>query len=278
MKIESLKHPVAARNKGGRGGFTVAVIPGSYMQVRFDGHHAPFLMLYSACENPKCSCRNVVVTFIEEREDFQPKKPHLEFAVELDIDTWKAVKMYNAAPQVKPLVQEFLDRLTEDLQANIRAKHHSFRTAITKAAEFYASPGDIRNGKMIAAAEVFGLSKEPAACGLTWPLMTEHLGSLYHFYDYYCINPSCRCKEVHLAVSRIEGGGKSPASVKPLFSARLSFTGKLQLGEISSPFSRKQAVELLSEWLRANPAAIVELEERYKRIKAAGKRLLKGRA
>ena len=65
---------------------------------------------------------------------------------------------------------------------------------------------------------------------------------------------------------------------EPLFSARLRFEGEVGLNDISGTLPGQDAVELISEWLRKNPAIVVEIEERYRRIKGVGKRLLKRRA
>jgi hypothetical protein len=73
-------------------------------------------MNYSACENPKCTCRNVIVSFIEETGDLKPRKPHFEFAVELDVDSWKLVKTHHANARVRPLIEEFLRHLNADLR------------------------------------------------------------------------------------------------------------------------------------------------------------------
>ena len=85
------------------------------------------------------------------------------------------------------------------------------------------------------------------------------------------------------ASEEIQGGMRvspndcSPASAKPLFSFHLKLGGELQMSDVSVPTSPQQISELLSEWFRKNPTALVELEERYRRIKAVGKRLMKKR-
>jgi hypothetical protein len=100
------------------------------------------------------------------------------------------------------LTREFLARLTEDLRANIRAVYDTFRLAIIKSSKFRISSAKIRNGTLVAAADVFSISKDPIACGLARPFLTEYSGSLYRIDDYYCINPSCECNDTHLVVSR----------------------------------------------------------------------------
>jgi len=89
------------------------------MQVRFESHSSTFLMVYSACENPKCACTNVVVNFIEERKNGQPQRCGLEFGVELDTDTWKVVKLHGANASSNPLIQEFAG-VTGDLKEDIQ--------------------------------------------------------------------------------------------------------------------------------------------------------------
>ena len=92
-----------------------------------------------------------------------------------------------------------------------------------------------------------------------------------------CINPSCDCQSVHLVGVRVSPSGYSLASAEPLFSFHLKLGGKLQMSDVSGPTSPQQISELLSEWFRKNPTALVELEERYRRVKAVGQRLMKKR-
>ena len=278
MKFRLPDNPVVVRSKESRRGFTVSVIPGSYHQVRFDGHPSTFLMTYSACDNPKCECTNVVVTFIE--EGMGGGKPHshcLQFGVELDINTWKAGELYGATAASNPLIQEFVGSRTEELKNNIRVKRRTFRQAVVAEAQFRVPAATVRKGHMACPEEIFGLSQEPDACGLTLPLLAEHKGSLFRIHDFYCMNPSCKCGDVHLSVFRVDKNADPAAKTEPLFAALLHFEGKVGLKDVSGTMPRQDAVEFVSEWLRKNPAAIVEIEERYRRIKAVGKRLLKRR-
>jgi hypothetical protein len=228
-------------------------------------------MTYSACENPQCTCRNVIVAFIEETEDLKPRKPHFEFSLELDVDCWKVVKTHHANERVRPLVEEFLRHLNEDLQASIRTKYHTFRLAVIKASEFRLSAAKIRKGTLVAASKVFGISRDPLGCSLSSSLSTERGGALYRIYDYYCMNPSCECNDAHLVVGRVDRSGATEPQF--FFSARLTFAGQMELKETSAECSREKAAGFISEWLSANPMAYVELRDRYERIKAIGKRL-----
>jgi hypothetical protein len=256
---------------------TVGFIPGWACHVRFAGDRSPFMMTYSACENPKCTCRNVIVGFIDETEDLKPSKPHFEFAVELDVDCWKVVKTHHANARAQPLIEEFLRHLNEDLQASIRIKYHTFRLAITQASEFCVSVAKIRKGTLVAASRVFGISPDPLGCSLSSSFLTEHEGALYRIRDYYCcMNPSCECDDTHLVVGRVDKSGA--AAPQFFFSARLTFGGKLQLKETSAECPEEKAVRFISEWLSAYPMAYVELQNRYERIKAVGKRLTEKRS
>jgi hypothetical protein len=275
MEFELPKEGVAFRSLGSDDS-TVGFIPGSACHVRFNGDRSPFVMTYSACENPKCTCRNVIVGFIEETEDLKPAKPHFEFAVELDVDCWKVMKTHHANARVQPLIEEFLRHLNEDLQASIRTKYHTFRLAITQASEFRLSAAKIRKGTLVAASRVFGISRDPLGCSLSSSLMTEHEGAPYRIYDYYCMNPSCECNDTHLVVGRVDRSGA--AEPQFFFSVRLTFGGKMQLKETCAECPEEKAVEFISEWLSAHPMAYVELQDRYERIKAVGKRLTEKRS
>jgi hypothetical protein len=77
--------------------------------------------------------------------------------VELDVDCWKVVKTHHANARVRPLIEEFLRHLNEELQASIRTKYHTFRLAITQASEFRFSAAKIRKGTLVAASQIFGI-------------------------------------------------------------------------------------------------------------------------
>jgi len=275
MEFRLPDKPVVVWPKESPAGYSVSVIPGSYQQVRFDGHPATFLMAYSACENPKCECADVVVTFFEEGSDIKPRSRCLQFGVELNINTWKVGRLFDANPTSNPLIQEFVGSLTGDVKDNIRIKHRTFRQAVVTEARFRISAAAVCKGHMASAEEVFGLSKEPGACALTLPLLAEHKGSLFRIHDFYCMNPSCKCGEVHLSVVQIDHKAIHAAKTELLFAARLHFEGKVGLNYISGSIPKPDAMEFISEWLRKHPAAVVEIGERYRRIKVVGQRLLK---
>jgi hypothetical protein len=227
--------------------------------------------------NPKCECTNVVVTFIEEGMEGRPHSHCLQFGVELDINTWKMGELYDATAASNPLIQEFAGSLTEELKNNIRIKHRTFRQAVVAEARFRVPATAVREGHMACPEEIFGLSQEPEACGLILPLLVEYKGSHFRILDFYCMNPSCKCGEVHLSVGQVDRKGVAATKTEPLITARLHFEGKVELKDITGSIPRQDAVKFVSEWLRKNPTAIVEIEERYRRIKAVGKRLLKRR-
>ena len=58
-------------------GNTIAAIPGAFAEVKFDAHDSTFMMFYSACENPGCSCTDVVVTFSGKRSQSKPEDPRI---------------------------------------------------------------------------------------------------------------------------------------------------------------------------------------------------------
>jgi hypothetical protein len=234
-------------------------------------------MAYAACENPKCECTEVVVHFFEEGSDLKPRSRRLQFGVELNINTWKVGRLFDANPTSNPLIQEFVGSLTGDIKDNIRVQYRSFRRAMVTEAQFRVPAAAVRKGHMASAEEIFGLSKELDGCGLTLPLLTEHKGSLFRIHDFYCMNPSCKCGEVHLSVVQVGQKAVQAAKTEPLFAARLHFEGKMGLSYISGSIPKTDAVEFISEWLRKHPAAVVEIGERYRRIKVVGQRLLKRR-
>ena len=81
MISKSTGESIVVRSKNSPEGNSVAAIPGAFAEVKFDAHDSTFLMFYSACENPGCSCTDVVVTFSEKRSGKKPGHPHVEFGV-----------------------------------------------------------------------------------------------------------------------------------------------------------------------------------------------------
>jgi len=125
---------------------------------------------------------------------------------------------------------------------------------------------------MVAADEVFGVSKIANSCGLTRPLLEEHQGIVYRLLDFYCMNPSCKCGETHLSVIRADKD--AAASDKPWITIRLHFEGKVGLSNVTGPLARQQAAALITKWIQKDPALPVDIEARYRRIKDIGKRIL----
>src|SRR5215469_9627621 len=125
---------------------------------------------------------------------------------------------------------------------------------------------------MVSASEVFGVSKMPDSCGLIRPLLEEHQGIVYRLLDYYCINPSCKCGETHLSV--IQAYKDSAASDKPWITVRLHFERKVKVSDVTGSLIPQQAVEVMAEWIRKDPALLGDIEARYRRIKDTGRRIL----
>lgn len=271
MNLRSSADSIVVRSKNSPSGNTVAAIPGAFAEVKFDTHDSIFLMFYSACENPRCSCADVVVTFSEKRRHKKPGHPHVEFGVELNVDTWQMGRVYGASTVARPVIDEFVTGLNAELKDDILVKYRSFRQAIGSAARFAAPADKVRKGHMVAADEVFGTSKVANSCGLTRPLLEEHQGIVYRLLDFYCMNPSCKCGETHLSVIRT---GKDAASDKPWMTLRLHFEGKVGLSNVTGPLTREQATSLVAEWIQKDPALLGDIEARYERIKDVGRRIL----
>jgi len=102
MISKSTGESIVVRSKNSPEGNSVAAIPGAFAEVKFDAHDSTFLMFYSACENPGCSCTDVVVTFSEKRSGKKPGHPHVEFGVELNVNTWQAGRLFGASSVTRP--------------------------------------------------------------------------------------------------------------------------------------------------------------------------------
>lgn len=271
MYVRPSTESIVVRSKSSPSGNTVATIPGAFAEVKFDTHGSIFLMFYSACENPRCSCADVVVTFSEKRFQKKPEHRLTEFGAELNIKTWRVGRLYGASTVTRPLMDEFVTGLNAERKEDILVKYSSFRQAVENASRFAAPAAKIRKGHMVAADEVFGVNKEASSCGLTRPLLEEHQGILYRLLDFYCMNPSCKCGETHLRVIRTV---KDTASDKPWMTVRLHFDGKVGLSDVTGALTRHQATSLVAEWIRKDPALLGDIEARYERIKDVGRRIL----
>jgi hypothetical protein len=257
-------------------GNTVAAIPGAFAEVKFDAHDSTFMMFYSACENPGCSCADVVVTFSEKRSRRKCGNPRTEFGVELDVNAWRVGRLYGADSTTRPLIDEFVTGLNAEHKGEILAKYRSFRRAVENAARFSLPAGKVRKGHMVAADAVFGVSNVANSCGLTRPLLQEHKGSVYRLVDYYCMNPACKCGDTHLSVVRADKD--AAASDKPWITLRLHFEGKVGLSDVTGPLTSQQAAMLIAEWIQKDPALLGDIEVRYRRIKDVGRRILRSKA
>lgn len=271
--MRSSQESIILRSKDGGTGNTVAAIPGAFAEVKFDAHDSTFMMFYSACDNPDCSCTDVVVTFSEKCSQKQPGHPKMEFGVELDANTWQVGRLYGADSITRPLIDEFVIGLNAEHKDEILVKYRSFRQAVENAARFSLPAGKVRKGHMVAADEVFGVSKIANSCGLTRPLLEEHKGVVYRLLDFYCMNPSCKCWDTHLSVIRADKS--SAASDKPWITLRLHFEGKVGLSDVTGPLTSQQATTLIAEWIQKDPALLGDIEARYRRIKDIGRRILR---
>jgi hypothetical protein len=271
MLSKSSPDSIIVLPKGGADS-TVAVIPGAFAEVKFNAHDSTFLMVYSACENPSCSCTDVVVTIMEKVAPDQRRPRRTEFGVKLNVSNWQVVKTYGAGPVANPLIDEFVAGLNADLKNDILAKYRSFRQAVENAARFVVPADKVRRGHMAAAEEVFGLSKAANSCGLMRPLLEERQGIVYRLLDYYCMNPSCKCGETYLSVIRADN--KAGDSNKPWITLRFHFEGKMTLAGVAGSLASKEAAQLMAEWIQKDPALLGDIEERYRRIKDVGRRIL----
>jgi hypothetical protein len=163
MISRSPEGSIMVRCKDGGTG-TVAPIPGAFSEVKFDARDSSFLMFYSACENPTCSCTAVVVTF-SEKSQRRPGHSRTEFGVELDVNTWQVGRLFGASSIARPLIDEFVTGLNADQKGDILVKYRSFRQAVENAARFSMPADKVRKGYMVAASEVFGVSNvSPELC------------------------------------------------------------------------------------------------------------------
>jgi hypothetical protein len=250
---------------------TVTTIPGAFSEVKFDSHDADFLMLYLACENPDCPCVDVLVNFAEQGV---PRLRHkrMEFGVQFNVNTWQVMKINGESPITRPLIDEFVSGLNDEHKDHILAKYRGFRRAVKNAARFTMPANKIQNGEMVSASKVFGVSEQANSCGLTRPLLEEHQGNVYRLMDFYCMNPSCKCGDTSLNVFRADK--EVPVSKEPWITMHLHFEGKRGVSGVKGDLTSQQAAALAAEWIRKDPALLGDIEERYRRIKDIGRRIL----
>lgn len=277
MKTESPPHPVVLKSKPGTPGATVAPIPGSLRVVRFDAHPQTFAMVYLACENPRCPCRDVVVSFLEETNDGQARKSGLEFGFRLNTNNWRITELLGRSPRVDVLVREFQDGFSEDVKKDILACYTSFRKAVRSAASFKASAKNIRSGRLFSAVEVFGFDETSTPGALGSPFLTVFEENTYRLDDFYCLNPSCPCQETHLNVLRLKAANDPLEEPAYVFTVRYGFAEKAEFTKLAAGVSPDWGGRLLTHWIETSPSAVGNFLERYKRLKEVGKRLVKKR-
>lgn len=242
--------------------------------VRFDAHPQLWAMAYLACENPQCACGEVICDFRQVTPDGRPDKSGLQFALRIKVDTWQIVERLGGWPGVESLIEEFQAGLSYDVKQDILASYTPFRKAIENAGRFRASAKKIRSGRLFSAAEVFGVDGPPIPGALGRAFQTTFEKNIYRIDDFYCMNPSCQCLEVHLCVSQIGDDGQP----LHLFDARYGFTSTLaELTRLRAGVSADWGGQLLRNWTESNPTAVTDIVERYNRLKEVGKRLVSKR-
>lgn len=232
------------------------------------GKKKKFMVMDSYCLNPDCPCRSVRLTCREVDKHGDFVEGGIQFAFSLSLDKWFAEQI-DAQEEIKGHVKYFVDTFLKKLSPRIKQmfqdNYEEARNPSRRMESFAAniSMEDIDSGLCAGYNDIFG-DKD----ALSPPFLYDYRDDTYYFYDRYCINPECNCKESVLTVYC-----ESTAELikKEYFVIRLPFNKRKGYRIEKSRCSRNMARKIFKSWLIDNPDIIGILQERYNRVKDAGR-------
>jgi hypothetical protein len=265
----------AAQRTAETGNPFVPVHTAHRLQVNFEAHDSPFLLLQAACGHADCDSRTVMLTFLETDDAGDPKEDPLHFDLLLNLDTWQEEQRAPRPPHVARLTEELMSTPSAEMNSRLSADLEDHRESMRRAARFTLPRERVRAKAMVTSGEVFGGVENTAPVGLRWAFPLEYEGSRYWAIDSYCIDPHCECNEAHISFLGAPGSQEEgeTRALENLVSILLTFEYSFRIYQTHS-WSKEAGEALIRSWLSRYPEAIEVMEWRYGRIKEIGQRIL----
>ena len=261
MKIEKTDQII---KPAGRGTPTTERV--AAYRVTFDAHEAPFLIAQTACTNPDCPCREVVLDFYEHGAS-QGTEP-LSFGMVLDVDTGQEPEPESRGEHEQELVDEFLRDLPDEHKTDLRRVLDDRKDHAHKARAFTMPVDAVLSGEMTPYSCVFSDLGSILEGGQGSSFTFTVDGTTYYAEDTYCPSPSCDCNAVQLVYMRADGD-----VLEETCAITVALSGKVKDVKLAS-VSKKEALRVHRAWLGSEHGLQNELAHRYAEFKAIGARIL----
>ncbi|HSN55291.1 MAG TPA: SEC-C metal-binding domain-containing protein [Candidatus Sulfomarinibacteraceae bacterium] len=237
--------------------------------VWFSSREHPFAVRERHCLDLECSCTDGWLTLTEVNLAGEELQGPLTFEIRVDLRTGRERRPPKRPAEIQALVREFLVRFPEERFSEMLDRHDLERTSRQRLAEQTVDPS--RRGKLISYAEVIYEEEDLERDECRFGFFFVHEGRDYLIEDYYCINPACDCRKVHIGFfERIE----SPRNKIDIWQRfRAAFTLEGQFEEITlCEKGWRDAASVARAWREHFGERFAIFRERYEQIKAIGRR------
>ncbi|MCU0286476.1 MAG: hypothetical protein MUF15_08750 [Acidobacteria bacterium] len=259
---------------------TIPLAPGTTLEeeyeegepiVRFDFYTNPFVMSQVICNNPGCECKDITLGFTEIDESGIPLKRPFTFSLSLDLDTWQEGKTFKQSKISQGFIDEFIKDLTDEMKTRFMENYQNCKRKFRNAQKFKMSVAEIKQGALVSYMDVFGDTGSILSGGKDIGLFFKNNGDMYFIHDLYCVNPNCKCDEVHLGFFKYE---QAFNSVREIFICRLPFKNKVKVYLMQCSCTKEEAIEIFQKWWKSESATLIGLlKMRYKEMKEIGQKL-----
>lgn len=239
-----------------------------YPVVRFHSYPHPFVMSQVICKNPECDCKDITLGFTEIDETGIPLAKPFTFSFSLDLETWQEGKTFKQTKLSQGFVEEFIENLTDEMKTRFMENYEYFKQKARNAQRFKMSAEEIKQGALVSYMDVFGDSGSFVSGGKDIGFSFKNNEKMYFMDDLYCINPRCKCQEVHLRFLTYE---QEDNAFREILICRMSFKNRVKIDLAPSSCTKEEAIKILDAWQESEPGTIELLISRYEEMKKIGR-------
>ena len=227
------------------------------------GRTEKYECLFSACDNPVCTCGNAYLDLIPLQRDGENKEHSHHRKVEINID--KRVLGYKNKKKIPKedlkFSKLFLGKLSEDDFQFLYKSHFEYKNAISNNASldtidgYFDYQGVEYDGLMYTYNDILPYGDQ---------FHVTIKGNQCIILDQYCLLPKCSCTDTNLDLIQIDKFGKNG---KELFSVALNYRKKQWklIDEATFSISLETAKTAIEEQM---PGIYQQMHKRHKRLKA----------
>lgn len=240
--------------------------------VSFSMEPNEFHMQAMACDNPDCLCHEGTLFFVEVSQDGVPVPRGKAFSVQMDLSTWQARGTDAAPEEIRELVEELRKEPDNPVRAWVAEQERLAREEKKRIAEYRISAQDVREGLLVSFSDILdetgGIQAGGSACSFILP----YEGVKYAVEEFYCPNPDCNCKEVHLSFWGPKGDSEK-TTIGLYLRGTMTLRGRMVVEEWYE-CSEKQARKMMKALREQEPDLPEHAKRHYRIVKEIGRRSL----